>query len=63
MGNVRSREKPWEQDLSAVAEKAAEGEGWTNTPYSITKETFIQSMLDADAAGQELLSAASSHVS
>lgn len=52
-----------EQDLSAVAKKAAEGEGWTNTPYPITKETFIQSMLDADAAGLELLAAASSHVS
>ncbi len=52
-----------EQDLSLVTEKAAEGDGWTNAPYPITKQAFIQSMLDADVAGQELLAAGASQVS
>lgn len=52
-----------DQNLSSVAKKAAEGEGWANVPCPITKQEFIQAMLDADAAGQEMLAAEDSHVS
>lgn len=52
-----------EEDLPFVTEKAATGEGWTKAPYPITKQAFIQAMLDADAAGQELLAEEATQVS
>lgn len=43
------------EDLQTVADKAASVLEWTKAPYKVTKEAFIQAMLDADAAGRKLI--------
>ena len=46
------------EDLSAVGDKAADGSilEWSKTPYPLTKEMFVQAILDVDKYGQEFLS-------
>ena len=42
-------------DLRTVADKAATVLEWSKVPHPATEETFIQAMLDADAAGRKLI--------
>ncbi len=41
-----------EKDLQVIADKASTLLEWTKAPYEITKEKFIQSMLDVDVLGK-----------
>lgn len=44
-----------EDDLQAVADKAATVLEWTKAPYQVTKEEFMQAMRDVDAVGKKML--------
>lgn len=43
------------EDLEVVTDRAMATVEWEKAPYPVTKEGFIQAMLDADKAGKEFL--------